>query len=87
MEIAHRNYTPNDEFTLYIHKISIDRFEIDFAPYMVGKDLRNAYDNRLRPRNFQMYYMVSLIDELTKKVQKQEKEIKRYKDKAAPQRS
>ena len=66
METALTDYPPNDNFVLLLSKMTLRDFSTDLVQ-LEGKALRNAYDNRLRPRNLQIYYLIACLDELTDK--------------------
>ena len=55
-------YTPTDEFTLKMLRMQIKDFACRYEEnFEVTKQLRNAYDNRMRSKNLLVYYMDSLI--------------------------
>ena len=62
MEQLIEYYTPTDAFTLKMQKMNIKDFACDYEENEeVNKQLRNAYDNRMRSKNLLVYYMDSLI--------------------------
>ena len=62
MELAKRNYPPNDEFTLKIARMTLTQFDNEFNDTLMDKDLHNAYQNRMRPKNPMYYYLIHLIE-------------------------
>ena len=67
MEQLIEYYTPTDAFTLKMQKMNIKDFACDYEENEeVNKQLRNAYDNRMRNRNLTMYFMDSLINKNAK---------------------
>ena len=63
MNVMQTEYTPTDEFTLKMLRMQIKDFACRYEEnFEVTKQLRNAYDNRMRNRNLTMYFMDSLIN-------------------------
>ena len=62
MNVMQTEYTPTDEFTLKMLRFTIQDFACRYEEnFEVTKQLRNAYDNRMRSKNLLVYYMDSLI--------------------------
>ena len=62
MNVMQTEYTPTDEFTLKMLRMQIKDFACRYEEnFEVTKQLRNAYDNRMRSKNLLVYYMDSLI--------------------------
>lgn len=68
MELATANFAPTDQFKLKFISLTLSDFESEYGDELQGKDLRNAYDNRLRPRNLILYYMMDLLEPTTRTI-------------------
>ena len=53
MNVMQTEYTPTDEFTLKMLRFTIQDFACRYEEnFEVTKQLRNAYDNRMRSKNY-----------------------------------
>ena len=81
--LKQNNLLPTDDFALKLCKRSlqsfIDRYGIEYPTVDEIKQNRNMYDNRMRPRNIQNYYLMDRIHELEHEVHNLNRTIKKLK--------